>query len=65
MDAEDRKRIKKRMQELMLPINKQIMMCDNQEDLLMMACAMLQRTDEIFVQLLGKDARKIMYQELR
>lgn len=64
MEKEERQRIRTRMQELMLPVNKQIMMCDSQEELLMMACAMMQRTDEILVQLLGKDARKIMYQEL-
>jgi len=60
----ERSKIKKRMNQLMVPINQQIMMCDTQEEMLMLACAMMQRTDEILVQLLGKDARNIMYQEL-
>ena len=34
--------IEQRMTELMAPVEQQIMMCDDREDLLMMACAMLQ-----------------------
>ena len=64
MDAEEQKKIRERMNELMMPVNRQIMMCDNCEELLMLACAMMQRTDEIFVQLLGENARKRMYREL-
>jgi hypothetical protein len=51
------------MTELMAPIDQQIMMCDEREDLLMMACAMLQRTNEIFTQELGNDGRNIMFQD--
>jgi len=32
--------IEKRMSELMSPVEQQIMMCDDRQDLLMMACAM-------------------------
>lgn len=64
MEEEEKQRIRLRMLELMMPIDKQILMCDSQEELLMLACAMMQRTDEVLVQLLGKDARKKMYQEL-
>jgi len=51
-----------RMAELMSPIEQQILMCDNREDMLMMACAMMQRTNEIFVNELGEDGAKIMYE---
>jgi hypothetical protein len=54
---------KQRMAELMAPIEQQILMCDNREDILMMACAMMQRTHEIFVNELGEDGAKIMYED--
>ena len=53
--------IEKRMTELMSPVEQQIMMCDTREDLLMMACAMLQRTHEIFLNELGEEGSKLMY----
>ena len=43
----DKNEVTERVAELMRPVDQQIMMCDNQEDLLMMACAMLQRVNEI------------------
>jgi hypothetical protein len=54
---------RQRMAELMAPIEQQILMCDNREDILMMACAMMQRTNEIFVNELGEDGAKIMYKD--
>jgi hypothetical protein len=56
--------IAKRMQELMLPIEKQILMCDNREDLLMIACAMLQHVRTIFDQELGEEGRRQMFKDL-
>ena len=56
--------VSNRMQELMGPMERQIMMCDNREELLMIACAMLQRTTEIFESELGIDGRKKMYKDL-
>ena len=55
--------IEKRMTELMAPVEQQIMMCDDREDLLMMACAMLQRVNEIFTQELGERGRDQMFRE--
>ena len=55
--------VEKRMTELMAPVEQQIMMCDDREDLLMMACAMLQRVDEIFTQELGERGRDQMFRE--
>lgn len=55
--------IDQRMKELMVPIDQQIMMCDNEQDMLMMACAMLQRTREIFDQTLGPKGRMHMFKD--
>ena len=52
-----------RMAELMGPVEKQIMMCDSREELLMMACAMMQKTHEIFLQELGENGAKLMYED--
>ena len=55
--------VSKRMNELAAPIERQILMCDNREELLMMACVMLQRTREIFDQELSVEGRKRMFEE--
>ena len=55
--------IEKRMSELMAPVDQQIMMCDDREELLMMACAMLQRVNEIFTQELGERGRDMMFRD--
>jgi len=60
----DKNKVTERMAELMRPVDQQIMMCDNQEDLLMMACAMLQRINEIFEDALGEEGRKKMFKDL-
>ncbi len=56
--------VEQRMRELMAPVEQQIMMCDDEKDLLMMACAMMQRTREIFDQTLGEEGRRKMFKEL-
>jgi hypothetical protein len=56
--------VRKRMSELMEPVERQIMMTDNREELLMMACAMMQRTTEIFESELGVEGRKQMYKDM-
>ena len=55
--------IRNRMAELMEPIDRQIMMCDNREDLLMLACAMLTSVRVIFDQELGKKARIQLFKD--
>jgi hypothetical protein len=55
--------VRKRMGELAEPIETQILMCDSREELLMMACVMLQRTKEIFDQELTVDGRKKMFKD--
>jgi hypothetical protein len=51
------------MDELMEPIDRQIMMSDSREELLMIACAMMQRTHEIFLNELGENGSKQMYKD--
>ena len=60
----DRELVRQRMSELMEPIDRQIMMSDNREELLMLACAMMQRTTEIFEAELGVNGRKQMYKDM-
>ena len=50
-----------RMAELMEPIDRQILMCDDREELLMLACAMLTSVKDIFDQEIGPDGRKKMF----
>jgi len=60
----NREETKQRMAELMAPIEQQILMCDIREDLLMIACAMMQRTHKIFVNELGENGAKLMYEDM-
>lgn len=48
-----RKETINRMEELMIPIDRQIMMCDNVDDVLMLASNMLVTAKNIYVQRLG------------
>jgi hypothetical protein len=56
--------IQDRMEELIKPIDQQIMMCDDRRDLLMFNCAMLQRVRELFDMLVGEEGRKQMFKDL-
>ena len=55
--------ITNRMQELMEPIERQIMMCDSREDVLMLACAMLDKTKTILDSQIGVEGRKTIIKE--
>jgi hypothetical protein len=55
--------VKKRMMELMEPINRQIMMCDNREELLMLASCMLVSVKDLFDNEIGVEGRKKMFKE--
>ena len=55
--------IENRMSELMTLIDKSILLTDNNNDRLMLACVMMQRTNEIFEQALGEEGRKLMYKD--
>ena len=54
----------KRMQEVMILVDKSLLLTDNDNERLMLACAMMQRTNEIFEEILGTEGRKSMYKEL-
>ena len=56
--------IEKRMKEMMEPIDKCIQLTDNDEDMLMLACAMMQRVREIFDNQIGVQGRRTMFKEL-
>ena len=55
--------VQKRMAELIGPIDQQIMMCDDRQELLMLACVMLQRVNEIFDHELGREGRNMILLE--
>lgn len=54
-------KVAKRMAELVKPIDQQIMMCDDKEEILMMACVMLQRVRQILDSQIGIDGRKQLF----
>lgn len=53
---EDHSYVEMRMRELMEPVERQLMMCDNAEDQMMMTCAMLQRCFEVLDLHIGEKA---------
>jgi hypothetical protein len=53
-----------RMTEIMVLIDRSISLTDDRNELLMLACAMLQRTTEIFEGTLGVEGRKEMFKDL-
>jgi hypothetical protein len=56
--------IQQRMTEIMVLIDQSITLTDDRNELLMLACAMLQRTKEIFDGTLGVEGRKEMFKDL-
>ncbi len=56
--------IERRMETLMTVIDTAIMTTETSNDQLMLACAMMQRTKEIFDAVLGVEGRKQMFKEL-
>ena len=56
----DREETVARMHELCAPIEQQILMCDSNNDLLMMASVMLQRTTEIYSRIIGEEGAAIV-----
>ena len=56
--------IEERMSTLMTVIDTAILSTNDRNDQLMLACAMMQRTREIFDATLGVEGRKQMFKEL-
>ena len=55
--------VKARMRELCKPVEQQILMCDSKEDILMMACAMLQHVKTMMDTQIGVEGRKQIIKE--
>ena len=58
----DKKAALNRMEELMLPIDRQIMMCDNVDDVLLLASIMTTTARTIFINQLGGKGAKQLFQ---
>lgn len=56
--------IQKRIAELMEPVDRQIMMCDDREDLLMLASCMMVSVKNIFDQEIGEEGRRQMFKDM-
>jgi len=56
--------IQERMIEMMQPIDQCIQLTDDRNDMLMLACAMLQRVREIFDGTIGEDGRRQMFKDM-
>ena len=54
-------KIQRRAQELIKPIEQQIMMCDSSEETLLFACVLLEKAKTIFEANLGKDGRREIF----
>ena len=52
------------MKELMVLIDQSILLADDRHEMLMLACAMQQRTAVIFDDVLGVEGRKLMFKVL-
>ena len=60
----DKKAALNRMNELMEPIDRQIMMCDNVQDVLMLASNMMVTAKEIYLQNLGGAGTRELLQKM-
>ncbi len=56
--------VSQRMAALMKPIEKQIMMCDDDSEIMMLACAMLSTAKRIMDNRLGLEGRREMFREM-
>jgi hypothetical protein len=57
-------RIKVRMSELVRPIDEAILMCDDREEILMLASVMQVRLKDIYDTQIGVQGRKTMFKDL-
>jgi hypothetical protein len=59
----NKKDVQQRMTEIMVMIDQSITMTDDRNEILMLACAMMQRSKEIFESELGVEGRKEMFKD--
>jgi len=64
MNRMSKEHTRDRMAELMIIIDSSIRLTDSRDELLMLACAMQQRTKELFDITLGEEGRKQMFKDL-
>ena len=60
----DNDKIKVRMSELVRPIDEAILMCDDREEILMLASLMQVRLKDIYDTQIGVQGRKTMFKDL-
>jgi hypothetical protein len=60
----DKDKIKVRMSELVRPIDEAILMCDDREEILMLASVMQVRLKDIYDTQIGVSGRKTMFKDL-
>jgi hypothetical protein len=60
----DNDKIKVRMSELIRPIDEAILMCDDREEILMLASVMQVRLKDIYDTQIGVSGRKTMFKDL-
>ena len=54
----------RRMREIFEGIDNAVLMCKDPGERLMMACCMIQKTAEMYDEILGPDGRRIMFLEV-
>ena len=59
----NRQEVQQRMTEIMVMIDQSIAMTDDRNEILMLACAMMQRSKEILEAELGVEGRKEMFKD--
>ena len=59
----NRQEVQQRMTDIMVMIDQSIAMTDDRNEILMLACAMMQRSKEIFESELGVEGRKEMFKD--
>lgn len=60
----DKKQRLKRIEELMRPIDQQIMMCDDPKDLMLLASAMLASAKHILIVNIGREETRKIFEEV-
>ncbi len=56
--------IHQRLVELLEPVDKQIMMCNDVKELLLFACGLMRVTNSVFIKHLGVNGAKLMYEDI-
>ena len=64
MTEDEKDYVRRRVRELMEPLETQIQMCDNHIELVMMACTMIQRSAEILDYQIGRKGRSKLFMDM-